>query len=40
MASRYYQLLSGHAAIGTTYLHDKIHKTDTDECWWCDSGEP
>ena len=39
LASRYYQLLSGHAAIGT-YLHYKIHKTDTDECWWCDSGEP
>ena len=35
---RYYQLLSGHTAIGS-YLHDKIHKIDTDECWWCGSGE-
>ena len=28
VASRYYQLLSGHAAIGS-YLKDKIHKTRT-----------
>ena len=37
--SRRYQLLSGHAAIGA-YLHDRIKRTDTGECWWCDSGEP
>ena len=22
------------------YLNDKIHKIDTSERWWCDSGEP
>ena len=36
--SCYYQLLSGHAAIGT-YPHDKVHEADTNECWWC-NGEP
>lgn len=34
VASRYYQPLSGHAAIGP-YLRDKIHKAVDDECWWC-----
>ena len=34
IASRYYQLLSGHAAIGS-YLKDKIRKIDNDSCWWC-----
>ena len=38
LAGRYYQFPSGHAVIGT-YLHDKIKKDDTSECWWCDSGE-
>ena len=34
IASRYYQLLSGHAAIGP-YLKDKIRKTGDDRYWWC-----
>ena len=38
LAGRYYQLLSGHAATGTHQLRFGI--TDTDECWWCASGEP
>ena len=38
IASRYYQLLSGHAAIGTC-LKDKIRKTDDDQCSWCLSGK-
>ena len=38
VAGRYYQLLSGRAAIGP-YLCDRIRKIDTDECWWCGSGE-
>lgn len=33
VASRSYQLLSGHALIGS-YLRDKIHNTDNNECWW------
>ena len=35
---RYYQLLSGHAAIGP-YLKDKIRRTDDDRCWWCAGGK-
>ena len=31
LAGRYYQLLSGHAAIGP-YLRDKVKKTDNDKC--------
>ena len=31
MAYRYYQLLSGHAAIGP-YLRDEIGKTNNDKC--------
>ena len=38
IANRYYQLLSGHAAIGP-YLKDKIRKTDDDQCWWCGGGK-
>ena len=34
IAGRYYQLLSGHAAIGP-YLKDKIHKVDDERCLWC-----
>ena len=34
IASRYYQLLSGHAAI-EPYLKDRIKKTKDDKCWWC-----
>ena len=37
VAGRYYQLLSGHAAIGPC-LKDKIHKTVDDKCWWCGGG--
>ena len=32
LARRFYQLLSGHAAIGS-YLHNKIHKIDSNRCW-------
>ena len=38
IASRYYQLLSGHAAIGP-FLKDKIHKAADDKCWWCGGGK-
>ena len=38
IAGRYYQLLSGHAAIGSC-LKDKIRKTEDDRCWWCGGGE-
>ena len=38
LAGRFYQFLSGHAATGS-YLHDKIHRIDSDRCWWCDTGE-
>ena len=38
IAGRYYQLLSGHAAIGP-YLKDKIRKIDDDRCWWCGGGK-
>ena len=34
---RYYQLLSGHAAIGS-FLHDRMtgpQRLDTEKCWWC-----
>ena len=38
VASRYYQLMSGQAAIGP-YLKEKIRKTDDDRCWWCGGGK-
>ena len=38
IASRYYQLLSGHAAIGP-YLKDEIRNTDDGQCWWCRAGK-
>lgn len=38
MGCRYYQLLPGHAAIGSHHS-DKIQNTDTDERWWYDSGK-
>ena len=38
LAGRYYQFLSGHAAIGA-YLRDRLHKIDSDRCWWCDTGQ-
>ena len=40
-AQRYYQLLSGHAAIGS-FLHDRMTGPQTlepDECWWCNCGK-
>ena len=33
LAGRFYQFLSGHATIGS-YLRDKIHRIDSDRCWW------
>jgi ribonuclease HI len=37
LASRYYQLLTGHA-ITAPYMKEKLGKVDSDECWWCDAG--
>jgi hypothetical protein len=37
LASRYYQLMSGHALIAP-YMKENLHKTDSDECWWCETG--
>ena len=40
LASRYYQLLSGHAAIGS-FLHNRMTgplRSESDECQWCNSG--
>ena len=37
IAGRYYELLSGYAAIGP-YLRDNIRKTDDDRFWWCGGG--
>ena len=40
VAQRYYQLLSGHAAIGS-FLHDRMtgpQRLEKDECWWCSNG--
>ena len=37
---RCYQLLSGHAAIGS-FLHDRMtgpQRLESDECWWCNCG--
>ena len=39
-AQRYYQLLSGNAAIGSS-LHDRMkepQRLESDEYWWCDCG--
>ena len=38
VAGCYYQLLSGHAAIGP-YLRDKIDRATDDKCWWCGGGK-
>ena len=38
VASKYYQLLTGHALIAP-FLKDKLKKTDSDQCWWCETGE-
>ena len=37
VASRYFQLLSGHAMIAP-FLKDRWGWTDSDTCWWCDRG--
>ena len=37
VASRFFQLLSGHAMIAP-FLKDRWGWTDSDECWWCDGG--
>ena len=40
-AQRYYQLLTGHAAIGS-FLHDRMtgpQRLETDERWWCSCGK-
>jgi hypothetical protein len=38
VASRFYQLLSGHD-ITAPYLKEKLRKSETDTCWWCESGK-
>ena len=37
LASRFFQLASGHAMI-TTFLRDKFGWVDSDQCWWCSCG--
>jgi hypothetical protein len=37
-ATRYYQLMTGHAVIAL-YLKNKLKKRDLEECWWCQSGK-
>ena len=40
-AQHYYQLLTGHAAIGS-FLHDRMtgsQTRETDECWWSNCGK-
>ena len=39
LASRYYQLLSGHSAIGS-FLHERMtgpQRLEPSACWWCNS---
>jgi len=38
VASRYYQFLTGHTLIAP-FLKDKLKKTDSDQCWWCETGK-
>ena len=41
LAGRYYQLLSGYAAIGS-FLHERIAgplRLESSDCRWCDSGK-
>jgi len=41
IASRYctiYQLLTGHAFVAP-YLKEKLKKTDSEQCWWCETGK-
>ena len=37
VASRFFQLLSGHAMIAP-FLKDRWGWTNTDRCWWCEKG--
>ena len=37
VASRFFQLLSGHAMIAP-FLKDRLGWTDSDSCWWCNGG--
>ena len=37
VASRYFQLLSGHA-LTAPFLKDRWGWTDSDACWWCNGG--
>ena len=37
VASRFFQLLSGHAMIAP-FLKEKWKWTDSDRCWWCERG--
>ena len=37
VASRFFQLLSGHAMIAP-FLKDRWGWTDSDRCWWCSGG--
>ena len=38
VASRYHQLLTGDTLIAP-FLRDKLKKTDSDQCWWCETGK-
>ena len=33
-----YQLLTGHVLIAP-FLEEKLKKTDSDQCWWCETGK-
>ena len=37
VASRYFQLASGHA-MTAPFLKDKFKWIDSDSCWWCGGG--
>ena len=37
LASRFFQLASGHAMIAP-FLRDKFKWVDSDQCWWCSGG--
>jgi hypothetical protein len=37
-AMRYYQLMTGHAAIAP-YLKNNVKNGDSEECWWYQSGK-
>ena len=37
LASRFFQLMSGHAMIAP-FLRDKFRWVESDQCWWCSSG--